>query len=183
MLTLSGWLTTQVPPASRPATEGRLARAEGAAGEPPESQASAEGASERHVRISQAGRELAATRGVPPEDDDEDIPQELRPMVKMIRELKQKIEEKLKELQEAMGSSDPGVRQNRLPALQKELQQLNSALQTATAALAKAIKEMGLSDPALIMKMLGGARRAGIRRPAVRAGRRAVRSPGRSAGG
>ncbi|VTM19233.1 Uncharacterised protein [Pseudomonas aeruginosa] len=43
-------------------------------------------------------------------------------MVKMIRELKQKIEEKLKELQEAMGSSDPDVRQNRLPALQKELQ-------------------------------------------------------------
>lgn len=46
--------------------------------------------------------------GVPVEEEDEDIPQELRPMVKMIRELKKKIEEKLRELQEAMRSSDPG---------------------------------------------------------------------------
>ncbi|WP_207930861.1 hypothetical protein, partial [Pseudomonas aeruginosa] len=59
------------------------------------------------------------------------------------------------ELQEAMRSSDPGAKEARVPELQKELQQLNSALQTATAAMASAIKEMGISDPALIMKVMG----------------------------
>lgn len=54
-----------------------------------------------------------------------------------------------------MRSSDPGTKEVRVPALQKELQQLNSALQTATAAMASAIKKMGISDPALIMKVMG----------------------------
>ncbi|VFS91900.1 Uncharacterised protein [Pseudomonas aeruginosa] len=69
--------------------------------------------------------------------------------------MKKKIEEKLRELQEAMRASDPGTKEARVPELQKELQQLNSALQTATAAMASAIKEMGISDPALIMKVMG----------------------------
>lgn len=152
MLTLSGWITTQVPPSSRAAADAKAART--GAAEQAENPAAGTEAADQHVRLSQAGRELAATMGVSVEEEDEDIPQELRPMVKMIRELK-KIEEKLRELQEAMRSSDPGTKEVRVPALQKELQQLNSALQTATAAMASAIKEMGISDPALIMKVMG----------------------------
>ncbi|HBO2625747.1 TPA: hypothetical protein NIH97_004220 [Pseudomonas aeruginosa] len=152
MLTLSGWITTQVPPSSRAAADAKAARTGTA--EQAEDPAAGTEAADQHVRLSQAGRELAATMGVPVEED-EDIPQELRPMVKMIRELKKKIEEKLRELQEAMRSSDPGAKEARVPELQKELQQLNSALQTATAAMASAIKEMGISDPALIMKVMG----------------------------
>ncbi|EOG4613416.1 hypothetical protein ACLD9I_003038 [Pseudomonas aeruginosa] len=152
MLTLSGWITTQVPPSSRAAADAKAARTGTA--EQAEDPAAGTDAADQHVRLSQAGRELAATMGVPVEEEDEDIPQELRPMVKMIRQLK-KIEEKLRELQEAMRSSDPGAKEARVPELQKELQQLNSALQTATAAMASAIKEMGISDPALIMKVMG----------------------------
>lgn len=155
MLTLSGWITTQVPPSSRAAADAKAARTGTA--EQAEDPAAGTDAADQHVRLSQAGRELAATMGVPveEEEEDEDIPQELRPMVKMIRQLKKKIEEKLRELQEAMRSSDPGAKEARVPELQKELQQLNSALQTATAAMASAIKEMGISDPALIMKVMG----------------------------
>ncbi|WP_434040546.1 hypothetical protein ACIRT7_18525 [Pseudomonas aeruginosa] len=152
MLTLSGWITTQVPPSSRAAADAKAARTGTA--EQAEDPAAGTDAADQHVRLSQAGRELAATMGVPVEEEDEDIPQELRPMVKMIRQLK-KIEEKLRELQEAMRSSDPGAKEARVPELQKELQQLNSVLQTATAAMASAIKEMGISDPALIMKVMG----------------------------
>ncbi|MCO4032955.1 hypothetical protein FA073_21510 [Pseudomonas aeruginosa] len=155
MLTLSGWITTQVLPSSRAAADAKAARTGTA--EQAEDPAAGTDAADQHVQLSQAGRELAATMGVPveEEEEDEDIPQELRPMVKMIRELKKKIEEKLRELQEAMRSSDPGAKEARVPELQKELQQLNSALQTATAAMASAIKEMGISDPALIMKVMG----------------------------
>ncbi|HBP6729465.1 TPA: hypothetical protein L6B36_21325 [Pseudomonas aeruginosa] len=155
MLTLSGWITTQVPPSSRAAADAKAARTGTA--EQAEDPAAGTAAADQHVQLSQAGRELAATMGVPveEEEEDEDIPQELRPMVKMIRELKKKIEEKLRELQEAMRASDPGTKEARVPELQKELQQLNSALQTATAAMASAIKEMGISDPALIMKVMG----------------------------
>ncbi|MDF5995937.1 hypothetical protein P4200_20445 [Pseudomonas aeruginosa] len=153
MLTLSGWITTQVPPSSRAAADAKAARTGTA--EQAEDPAAGTDAADQHVRLSRAGRELAATMGVPVEEEDEDIPQELRPMVKMIRELKKKIEEKLRELQEAMRSSDPGAKEARVPELQKELQQLNSALQTATAAMASAIKEMGISDPALIMRVMG----------------------------
>ncbi|WCX93177.1 hypothetical protein O0066_17810 [Pseudomonas aeruginosa] len=152
MLTLSGWITAQVPSASRSASDARAARTGTA--EQAENPAAGTEVADQHVRLSQAGRELAATMGAPVEED-EDIPQELRPMVKMIRELKKKIEEKLRELREAMRSSDPGTKEARVPALQKELQQLNSALQTATAAMASAIKEMGISDPALVMKVMG----------------------------
>lgn len=152
MLTLSGWITAQVPSASRSASDARAARTGTA--EQAENPAAGTEAADQHVRLSRAGRELAATMGAPVEED-EDIPQELRPMVKMIRELKKKIEEKLGELREAMRSSDPGTKEARVPALQKELQQLNSALQTATAAMASAIKEMGISDPALVMKVMG----------------------------
>ncbi|HCU2032392.1 TPA: hypothetical protein OUI23_004075 [Pseudomonas aeruginosa] len=154
MLTLSGWITAQVPSASRSASDARAART-GTAEQAENPAAGTEvEVADQHVRLSQAGRELAATMGAPVEED-EDIPQELRPMVKMIRELKKKIEEKLRELREAMRSSDPGTKEARVPALQKELQQLNSALQTATAAMASAIKEMGISDPALVMKVMG----------------------------
>lgn len=108
MLTLSGWITTQVPPSSRAAADAKAARTGTA--EQAEDPAAGTEAADQHVQLSQAGRELAATMGVPVEEEDEDIPQELRPMVKMIRELKKKIEEKLRELQEAMRSSDPGRR-------------------------------------------------------------------------
>lgn len=108
MLTLSGWITTQVPPSSRAAADAKAARTGTA--EQAEDPAAGTDAADQHVQLSQAGRELAATMGVPVEEEDEDIPQELRPMVKMIRELKKKIEEKPVELQEAMRSSDPGRR-------------------------------------------------------------------------
>ena len=89
MLTLSGWITTQVPPSSRAAADAKAARTGTA--EQAEDPAAGTDAADQHVRLSRAGRELAATMGVPVEED-EDIPQELRPMVKMIRQLK-KIEE------------------------------------------------------------------------------------------
>lgn len=108
MLTLSGWITTQVPLSSRAAADAKAARTGTA--EQAEDPAAGTDAADQHVQLSQAGRGSAATMGVPVEEEDEDIPQELRPMVKMIRELKKKIEEKLRELQEAMRSSDPGRR-------------------------------------------------------------------------
>ena len=71
MLTLSGWITTQVPPSSRAAADAKAARTGTA--EQAEDPAAGTDAADQHVRLSQAGRELAATMGVPVEEEDEDI--------------------------------------------------------------------------------------------------------------
>lgn len=63
MLTLSGWITTQVPPSSRAAADAKAARTGTA--EQAEDPAAGTDAADQHVRLSQAGRELAATMGVP----------------------------------------------------------------------------------------------------------------------
>ncbi|MGA4815148.1 hypothetical protein ACPA9J_06970 [Pseudomonas aeruginosa] len=178
MLTLSGWITTQVPPSSRAAADAKAARTGTA--EQAEDPAAGTEAADQHVRLSQAGRELAATMGVPVGGGGRGYPAG----VAADGENDPRVEEEDRgeaqgELQEAMRSSDPGAKEARVPELQKELQQLNSALQTATAAMASAIKEMGISDPALIMKGHGRpVEGAGIHRPVVRAGRCAFRSPG-----
>ncbi|WCY04340.1 hypothetical protein [Pseudomonas aeruginosa] len=61
MLTLSGWITTQVPPSSRAAADAKAARTGTA--EQAEDPAAGTDAADQHVRLSQAGRELAATMG------------------------------------------------------------------------------------------------------------------------
>ncbi|MGK8851957.1 hypothetical protein [Pseudomonas aeruginosa] len=182
MLTLSGWITTQVPPSSRAAADAKAARTGTA--EQAEDPAAGTDAADQHVRLSQAGRELAATMGVPVEEEDEDIPQELRPMVKMIRELKKKIEEKLRELQEAMRSSDPGAKEARVPELQKELQQLELRPADGDGSDGIGHQGDGHQRPGADHEGHGQpVEGAGIHRPVVRAGRCAFRSPGRSAAG
>ncbi|MEM5616995.1 hypothetical protein AAHB60_02405 [Pseudomonas aeruginosa] len=153
MLTLGGWITTQVPPSSRAAADAKAARTGTA--EQAEDPAAGTDAADQHVQLSQAGRRAGryhggagggGGRGYPAgvAADGEDDPRVE--------------EEDRREAQGAAGGHEvvrSGAKEARVPELQKELQQLNSALQTATAAMASAIKEMGISDPALIMKVMG----------------------------
>lgn len=76
---------------------------------------------DQYVQFFQVGCELVVIMGVLVEEEDEDILQELWLMVKMICELKKKIEEKFRELQEVMRLFDLGVKEVCVFELQKEL--------------------------------------------------------------
>ncbi|PAU87798.1 hypothetical protein CK507_09625 [Pseudomonas sp. WN033] len=101
------------------------------------------------VSLSQLGRELSAKPDGKHKDiDDSDLPDSIKTLLKMIRELKLQIAIKLAELQEltADQSLDPEQKNARLQALRAELGGLNSALTSASNNLARLMRDQGLSS-------------------------------------
>ena len=115
--------------------------------------ADGEVASEEEVRdglrvtLSELGKVRAAA-AKNSDIDEADLPDNIKEILKMIRELRQQIAEKQAELQALMAEAgmDPQVRQMRVEALRGELASLQGALSTAQASLVDALKDKRLSD-------------------------------------
>lgn len=100
------------------------------------------------VSLSEIGRTLSGKAEEKNKDIDEaDLPESIKRLLKMIRELKAEIAQKMAELQEIMAddSLDAEAKRLRVEALQSELGSLNSALTSANANLVKLMREQGLS--------------------------------------
>lgn len=79
--------------------------------------------------------------------DESDLPATIKQLLKLIRELKAQLAEKMAELQALMAQQglDAETRQMRAQALQTEVGSLSGALSSANAQLVKVIREEGLS--------------------------------------
>lgn len=80
--------------------------------------------------------------------EESDLPDEVKQLLKMIRELKTQLDEKMAELQAQMaqGDMDDDEQQAAVRALQLEVGTLNSALSTANAQLVKVMRDQNLSS-------------------------------------
>jgi Sec-independent protein translocase protein TatA len=115
--------------------------------------ADGEVASEEEVRdglrvtLSELGKVRAAA-AKNNDIDEADLPDNIKEILKMIRELRQQIAEKQAELQALMAEAgmDPQLKQMRVEALRGELASLQGALSTAQASLVDALKDKRLSD-------------------------------------
>ncbi|MDO7911301.1 hypothetical protein ACQKO6_12965 [Pseudomonas monteilii] len=92
---------------------------------------------------SASAQKAASNRDI----EESGLPDTTQNILKMIRELKQKIQEKQVELQAVLMDShlDPQTRQMKAAGVQSELGALSAALTTASAALNKQIKDGVLS--------------------------------------
>jgi len=92
---------------------------------------------------SASAQKAASNRDI----EESGLPDTTQNILKMIRELKQKIQEKQVELQAVLMDShlDPQTRQMKAAGVQSELGALSAALATASAALNKQIKDGVLS--------------------------------------
>jgi len=92
---------------------------------------------------SASAQKAASNRDI----EESGLPDTTQNILKMIRELKQKIQEKQAELQAVLMDShlDPQTRQMKAAGVQSELGALSAALTTASAALNKQIKDGVLS--------------------------------------
>ena len=99
------------------------------------------------VTLSELGKVRAAA-AKNNDIDEADLPDNIKEILKMIRELRQQIAEKQAELQALMAESgmDPEAKQMRLDMLRGELASLQGALSTAQASLVEALKDKRLSD-------------------------------------
>ncbi|WP_271408328.1 hypothetical protein [Pseudomonas sp. Q1-7] len=89
--------------------------------------------------------------GQPPKNDDIDessLPDAIKEVLKMIREIKAQIAERKAELEAiaADRSLDEETRMQRMEAVQSQLASLQGALSSANANLAKLVREAGLSQ-------------------------------------
>ncbi|QLF92016.1 hypothetical protein HW090_01850 [Pseudomonas sp. ABC1] len=100
------------------------------------------------VSLSEVGIQRSKSTDKNADIDESDLPNGIKEILKMIRELKRQIAEKMAELQAAMAddSGTPEERQIRLGALQSSLATLQGALSTANANLIKAMKDSNLSS-------------------------------------
>ncbi|WP_083272512.1 hypothetical protein [Metapseudomonas otitidis] len=109
------------------------------------------------VKVSLSREGVARSEGTGKDDDIDEsgLPDAIKQILKMIRRLREQVEEKKKELQEVAmdGSLDEETRKLRQQQLQGELASLNSALTTALVNLRKAMKESKLSDEQSIKAM------------------------------
>lgn len=100
------------------------------------------------VSLSELGRKMSGKAEEKNKDIDEaDLPEAIKQLLKMIRELRAQIAEKLAELQEIMAddSLDAETKRIKVEALQSELGSLNGALSSANANLVKLMREQNLS--------------------------------------
>lgn len=101
------------------------------------------------VSLSELGRNLSAkAEGKNQDIDESGLPESIRQLLKMIRELKAQIAAKQAELKALMADQglDPEARRQQVEALQSELATLNGALASANANLIKLMRELKLSD-------------------------------------
>jgi len=102
------------------------------------------------VKVSLSGAGLKKSSSAAGDDSDIEesgLPENIQQLLKMIRKLQQQIAEKLAQLQAVMADKrlSPEEAKARVGSLQSALAALNSGLLTANAALAKAMRDAGLS--------------------------------------
>lgn len=105
------------------------------------------------VSLSELGTSLSAKTGEKNRDIDESgLPDSVKQLLKMIRELKAQIAAKEAELKALMADRnlDPEARQVKMEALQSELAMLNGAWASANANLIQQMREQGLSDEQML---------------------------------
>jgi Sec-independent protein translocase protein TatA len=100
------------------------------------------------ISLSELGRNLSAKAGKNQDIDDSGLPDSIKQLLKMIRELKAQIAEKQAQIEALMSdqSLDAEAKRQQLEGLQTELASLNSALASANANLIKLMRDNGLSD-------------------------------------
>lgn len=100
------------------------------------------------VSLSEIGKSMSASSEKNRDIDDSDLPQAIKDLLKMIRELRAQIAEKQTQIDAIMSdrSLDEETTRLKLEALQSELASLNSALTAANANLIKLMRENDLSD-------------------------------------
>ncbi|MBE7373918.1 hypothetical protein [Pseudomonas lopnurensis] len=105
------------------------------------------------VSLSELGRSLSAKAGEKNRDIDESgLPDSIKQLLKMIRELKAQIAAKEAELKALMADRnlDPEARRLKVEALQSELAMLNGAWASANASLITQMHEQGLGDEQML---------------------------------
>ncbi|MGE8362416.1 hypothetical protein [Pseudomonas sp.] len=102
---------------------------------------------EIRVFLSEAGQARSASDKKNRDIDDADLPELIKNILKMIRELKAQIAAKKAELEAVMADQNLSADERRLKAeaIQTELASLNGALISANANLIKVMREQGLS--------------------------------------
>ncbi|MFI8746962.1 hypothetical protein ACIGKL_17600 [Pseudomonas sp. NPDC077186] len=100
------------------------------------------------VSLSKLGQSLSAKAGKDRDIDDSGLPDSIKQLLKMIRELKAQIAEKQAQIDALLGDQrlDPQARRLQLEALQSELASLSGALAAANANLIKLMSDNNLSD-------------------------------------
>lgn len=100
------------------------------------------------LHISPAGIKQAQASQKNQDIDDSDLPDTIKDLLKMIRELKAKVQERTQALQQLMADTSLSDEERSLQTqqLQAEIATLSGALATAMGQLTKAIKEADLSD-------------------------------------
>jgi Sec-independent protein translocase protein TatA len=100
------------------------------------------------VSLSELGRSMSAKPDKNEDIDKSELPQAIKDLLKMIRELRAQIAEKQAQIDALMRdqSLDPEAKRQQLESLQTELASLNGALASANANLVKLMRENGLSS-------------------------------------
>ncbi|SDP22855.1 hypothetical protein [Ectopseudomonas guguanensis] len=100
------------------------------------------------VSLSELGRSMSAKPDRNEDIDKSELPQAIKDLLKMIRELRAQIAEKQAQIDALMRDQglDPEAKRLQLESLQTELASLNGALASANANLVKLMRENGLSS-------------------------------------
>ena len=100
------------------------------------------------VSLSELGKSMSAKPDRNEDIDKRELPQAIKDLLKMIRELRAQIAEKQAQIDAIMSdqSLDAEAKRQQVEGLQTELASLNSALTTANANLVKLMRENGLSS-------------------------------------
>ena len=100
------------------------------------------------VSLSELGKARSAAAQKNKDIDESSLPDVLKDILKMIRELKAQIAAKKAELEEVMSdqSLDPEAKRIKIEMLRGELASLQGALSSANATLIKVMREQNLSD-------------------------------------
>lgn len=100
------------------------------------------------VSLSELGKSMSAKPDKNEDIDKSELPQAIKDLLKMIRELRAQIAEKQAQIDAIMSdqSLDAEAKRQQIEGLQSELASLNSALTTANANLIKLMRENGLSS-------------------------------------
>ncbi|MFN3767746.1 MAG: hypothetical protein ACK4TD_05235 [Ectopseudomonas guguanensis] len=100
------------------------------------------------VSLSELGKSMSAKPDKNEDIDKSELPQAIKDLLKMIRELRAQIAEKQAQIDAIMSdqSLDAEAKRQQVEGLQTELASLNSALTAANANLVKLMRENGLSS-------------------------------------
>ncbi|HBZ95984.1 MULTISPECIES: hypothetical protein [unclassified Pseudomonas] len=100
------------------------------------------------VSLSELGKNMSAKPDKNEDIDKSELPQAIRDLLKMIRELRAQIAEKQAQIDAIMSdqSLDAEAKRQQLDGLQTELASLTGALTSANANLIKLMRESGLSS-------------------------------------